>query len=349
MRAKYHRAFTFGARGPAGRAAESTLVSVGLDPHRAGELAADRMLTLAEPYEHRPTERLAIHDLEASVERDAMLGEVAQHRRVRIRHADEPSRGTDRQLVEAAGRALVDLEQGRGDRIAVRIDRRVTQPGGDQRLELLGNRMLEHLSLGVHTIPRHPELLSEKQLQQPVMAQHLQSHTPTLVGQPHPVVRLMLDDPDLSQLAHHPGHPRRGHPEPGREIVRRYRRAATSLERIQRLRVTGQPGPDPRRRLSSASVQDVAAIAAAAARGKALGDPTRMTIAVALRDGGELCVCDLAWITSRPENLVGHHLRTLRAAGLPSSRRQYKIVFYALTELGARLLDTYLTLTPTGR
>ena len=79
---------------------------------------------------------------------------------------------------------------------------------------------------------------------------------------------------------------------------------------------------------------DEAAIADAAARGKALGDPTRVTIAVALREGGELCVCDLAWITGRPENLVGHHLRTLRAAGLASSRREHKIVFYALTELG---------------
>ncbi len=86
-----------------------------------------------------------------------------------------------------------------------------------------------------------------------------------------------------------------------------------------------------------------AAIAELAARGKALGDPTRVTLAVALREGGELCVCDLAWITGRHENLVGHHLRTLRAAGLASSRRDHKIVFYALTELGRSLLDTHLT------
>ncbi len=84
-------------------------------------------------------------------------------------------------------------------------------------------------------------------------------------------------------------------------------------------------------------------------RAKALGDPTRVTIAVALREGGELCVCDLAWITGRPENLVGHHLRTLRAAGLASSRREHKIVFYTLTELGARLLDTCLTSTAARR
>ena len=87
---------------------------------------------------------------------------------------------------------------------------------------------------------------------------------------------------------------------------------------------------------------DQATIAEIAARAKALGDPTRVTIAVALRAGGELCVCDLAWITCRAENLVSHHLRTLRAAGLASSRRQHKIVFYALTDLGTRLLETHL-------
>jgi len=95
---------------------------------------------------------------------------------------------------------------------------------------------------------------------------------------------------------------------------------------------------------------DETAIADAAARGKALGDPTRVTIAVALREGGELCVCDLAWITARAENLVGHHLRTLRTAGLASSRREHKIVFYALTELGTRLLDAHSLLPiDTGR
>jgi len=87
---------------------------------------------------------------------------------------------------------------------------------------------------------------------------------------------------------------------------------------------------------------DDTAIREIAARGKALSDPTRVTIAMALREGGELCVCDMAWITGRPENLVGHHLRTLRAAGLASSRREHKIVFYALTEFGSRLLDTDL-------
>jgi DNA-binding transcriptional ArsR family regulator len=83
-------------------------------------------------------------------------------------------------------------------------------------------------------------------------------------------------------------------------------------------------------------------IAAAAARAGALADPTRLTIAVALLGGEELCVCDLAWITGRAENLVGHHLRTLRSAGLASSRREGKVVFYSLTSTGRGLLARHL-------
>jgi DNA-binding transcriptional ArsR family regulator len=73
---------------------------------------------------------------------------------------------------------------------------------------------------------------------------------------------------------------------------------------------------------------------------RALGDPTRLTIALALRSGGELCVCDLAWITERADNLVSHHLRALRAAGLADYRRDGKMVLYSLSERGASLLET---------
>jgi len=87
----------------------------------------------------------------------------------------------------------------------------------------------------------------------------------------------------------------------------------------------------------------------AAARAKALADPTRLLIALALLDGGELCVCDLAWITARAENLVGHHLRALRSGGLASSRREHKVVFYALTDAGRRLLGAHLEFVEVAR
>jgi ArsR family transcriptional regulator, lead/cadmium/zinc/bismuth-responsive transcriptional repressor len=81
---------------------------------------------------------------------------------------------------------------------------------------------------------------------------------------------------------------------------------------------------------------------AAAASAKALGDPTRLLIATALARGGELCVCDLAWIVERADNLVSHHVRQLRAAGLVTSRREGKMVLYTVTERGRTLLETVL-------
>jgi ArsR family transcriptional regulator, lead/cadmium/zinc/bismuth-responsive transcriptional repressor len=73
-------------------------------------------------------------------------------------------------------------------------------------------------------------------------------------------------------------------------------------------------------------------------RAKAFADPTRMTLAAALAATDELCVCDLAWIAERPENLVSHHLRALRTAGIVSSRRDGKMVMYSVTEAGRVLL-----------
>lgn len=83
-------------------------------------------------------------------------------------------------------------------------------------------------------------------------------------------------------------------------------------------------------------------LAAAAAAAKALGDPTRLAIAAALRAGEELCVCDLAWVSRRSEKLVSHHLGKLRAAGLAGSRRDGKMVMYALSDVGLQLLEAVL-------
>ena len=76
----------------------------------------------------------------------------------------------------------------------------------------------------------------------------------------------------------------------------------------------------------------------AAERARALSDPTRLMLAAALREGEELCVCDLAWISGRAQNLVSHHLRLLRSRGLVTSRREGKLVMYSLTSEGRSLL-----------
>jgi DNA-binding transcriptional ArsR family regulator len=80
----------------------------------------------------------------------------------------------------------------------------------------------------------------------------------------------------------------------------------------------------------------------AASGAAALADPTRLGIAAALHAGEELCVCDLSWIVGRSQNLVSHHLRALRTAGLARSRRKGKLVLYTLTEQGRQLLEAVL-------
>jgi ArsR family transcriptional regulator, lead/cadmium/zinc/bismuth-responsive transcriptional repressor len=75
-----------------------------------------------------------------------------------------------------------------------------------------------------------------------------------------------------------------------------------------------------------------------AACAKALGDPTRLAVALALADCETACVCDLAWIVGRDEKLVSHHARTLRIAGLATARREGRMVMYALTDRGRVLL-----------
>jgi DNA-binding transcriptional ArsR family regulator len=71
---------------------------------------------------------------------------------------------------------------------------------------------------------------------------------------------------------------------------------------------------------------------------RALSDPTRLTLAYALSHADELCVCDAAWVMERAENLVSHHLRILREAGIAESRREGKMVMYSLTDSGRALL-----------
>jgi DNA-binding transcriptional ArsR family regulator len=79
-----------------------------------------------------------------------------------------------------------------------------------------------------------------------------------------------------------------------------------------------------------------------AEQARALADPTRLTIAAALAGTDELCVCDLAWVAERAENLVSHHLRALRALGLAESRRDGKMVLYRLSDRGGALLEAVL-------
>lgn len=64
---------------------------------------------------------------------------------------------------------------------------------------------------------------------------------------------------------------------------------------------------------------------------KAFGDPTRLRILSGLR-GGEMCVCDLAAWLGLSQSAVSHQLRRLKDLALVRSRRDGKIVYYALDD-----------------
>ncbi|MCP4666508.1 MAG: winged helix-turn-helix transcriptional regulator, partial [Deltaproteobacteria bacterium] len=64
---------------------------------------------------------------------------------------------------------------------------------------------------------------------------------------------------------------------------------------------------------------------------KALGDPTRLKIVMAL-EGGEMCVCDLAAFLGLSESAVSHQLRRLKDLALVKHRREGQILFYSLDD-----------------
>src|SRR5262245_2064649 len=62
-----------------------------------------------------------------------------------------------------------------------------------------------------------------------------------------------------------------------------------------------------------------------------LADPTRLRLLAAL-SSGELCVCDLAAATGINRTTVSHQLRTLRDGRIVRSRREGRVIFYALDD-----------------
>jgi DNA-binding transcriptional ArsR family regulator len=70
-----------------------------------------------------------------------------------------------------------------------------------------------------------------------------------------------------------------------------------------------------------------------------LGDPTRLRIALVLREVGELCVGDTAKVLDLKISLVSHHVRAFAAHDLAEKRRDGKLVRYRLTDAALNLLD----------
>ena len=61
-------------------------------------------------------------------------------------------------------------------------------------------------------------------------------------------------------------------------------------------------------------------------------EPQRIKVLRLLR-GGELCVCEIERSLGIPQNLVSHHLRVLREAGLVVARKEGQFVHYSRVEV----------------
>ncbi|MCX6085948.1 MAG: metalloregulator ArsR/SmtB family transcription factor [Caldiserica bacterium] len=60
-------------------------------------------------------------------------------------------------------------------------------------------------------------------------------------------------------------------------------------------------------------------------------EPQRIKVLRLLR-GGELCVCEIERSLGIAQNLVSHHLRVLREAGLVTARKEGQFVHYSRVE-----------------
>lgn len=77
-----------------------------------------------------------------------------------------------------------------------------------------------------------------------------------------------------------------------------------------------------------------------------LGDPTRLSILLLLREAGQLCVSDVCLILERGQSTISKHLKTALDAGLVSNRRFDLWVYYELTERGEGLLAALVDHSP---
>ncbi len=84
-----------------------------------------------------------------------------------------------------------------------------------------------------------------------------------------------------------------------------------------------EPPARPRDAAASESLERHAALF------HALSDPRRLRILDLLR-AGEACVCDLQAALACGQSLMSFHLKTLRDAGLISSRREGRWAYYQL-------------------
>ncbi len=80
---------------------------------------------------------------------------------------------------------------------------------------------------------------------------------------------------------------------------------------------------------------------------KIISEKNRLKI-LCLLEKGERCVCEIWQYLKLPQNLVSHHLKTLKDFGLISSRKEGVKIFYKINKRAVKkylkLLNKYLNI-----
>ena len=183
----------------------------------------------------RAVERsVADHD-DALVRHESELREIPQELGIAVRHAPDHALLAAREIAQRAIVLVHELELGRRDRVAVRVAGRMAERSVDARLERLREVVLEALGLGVHLVPGQPEGLHQVELEQAVVADHLERGLCPGLRERDAVVRLVPHEPDAREPLDHRRRRRGGHAEPLRERARAD--AARAIEHPDRLQV----------------------------------------------------------------------------------------------------------------
>jgi ArsR family transcriptional regulator len=71
---------------------------------------------------------------------------------------------------------------------------------------------------------------------------------------------------------------------------------------------------------------------------KVLGDPTRVRIVAALRNG-ELCVCELVDALGISQSSLSSHLQICRQTGVVTTRKESRWIYYSLSTRYGQLIE----------
>jgi Multicopper oxidase len=194
------------------------------------------VLAALRPHGDGAAERRIGDELEIRAGDEPELAEVAEQLGVAVRDPGDgrPHPGLEVEQGPVVGVLYTEIPI--RDRVAVRVVRRVSELLVDLGLQLLGQRVLEELRLGVHCVEREPQAVDEVALEQPVMTEDLERATPARVGEGDAPVREPLDEAELVEALRHRGRGGSADPHAARESRRRDA-LTCRLEAVDRLQV----------------------------------------------------------------------------------------------------------------